>query len=63
MTYNDITEYFRSSVEELKKVAWPSRELTLNASAQVMIMSVAVALFLAGVDYLLSYLLQFVLNR
>lgn len=62
MTLAGVQEYFRSSIEELKKVQWPTRDLTISASGQVIIVSLAMALFLAGVDYLLTYLLQFVLN-
>ena len=43
--------YIKESIAELKKVTWPSRELTVRFSALVIIVSAAFAGFFAALDY------------
>ena len=47
---------------ELRKVHWPSRKETYAATAVVIILSSLVAVFLGGVDLVLSYVVQAVLG-
>lgn len=54
-----IVEFVKESKIELKKVTWPNREETLRYTMTVIIISVALALFLGGLDYLF----QFILNK
>jgi len=54
--------YIRESREELKKVVWPSRRETTNHTLMVIGISLAVAVFLGAADYLLNYLLGFILE-
>jgi len=50
---------FMSEVKvEAKKVVWPERKETIQATLMVMVMVIFVALFLWGVDSLLSWLVQ-----
>lgn len=46
-----LVDYFRSSKAELKKVTWPSRQETIRYSALVMGVSIAIAIFFAGLDF------------
>ncbi len=46
-----IVTYVRSSIAELKKVTWPSRDTTFRYSVLVIIVSVAVATFFATLDF------------
>lgn len=62
MTKDDIIIYFKASLEELKKVRWPSREATVSQTVQVIVLSLAVALFLGATDLLFNYILGFLLN-
>ncbi len=48
--------------EELRKVAWPSREQTIRYTILVIIVAAAVGLFLGGLDYILTVLTAFFLN-
>lgn len=41
-----ITDYFRASYAELKKVVWPSRKVALQLTAAVIIGSLLVGLYL-----------------
>lgn len=46
-----LVDYLRSSKAELKKVTWPTRQETIRYSALVMGVSVAIAIFFAGLDF------------
>ncbi len=54
--------YVRESREELKKVVWPTRRETTNHTLMVIGISLGVAVFLGAADYLLNYLLGFILE-
>lgn len=46
---------------ELRKVNWPSQRETANLTAVVVALSVAVGLFLGGIDYIFQELFRFLL--
>lgn len=51
---NPITatrDYLMHSIAELKKVSWPSKEMTLRYSILVVAVSVATAVFFAALDF------------
>lgn len=50
----NIFAFLNEVKEELKKVAWPSREQTVRYTILVVIVAVAVGLFLGGLDYILT---------
>lgn len=45
-----ITNYFKEARVELQKVIWPTRQETTGHTVAVVIISLAVALFLGGLD-------------
>src|ERR671933_1996560 len=49
-------EFVRDVRSELRKVAWPSQRETVNLTVVVIALSVAVGLFLGGVDFLFQEL-------
>jgi len=51
---NRLVAYFRESYQELKRVVWPSRKQAIHHSIMVVILSVVVAAFLAGLDIVFS---------
>jgi len=53
-----IRQYFKDSVAELRRVTWPSRELTKNHTLLVIGISLAVAAFLAALDYAFNWALE-----
>lgn len=53
-----IRRYFRESRIELKKVTWPSREQTVQLTIVVVVVCVAIALFLGGIDYVFASLIK-----
>ena len=52
-----LTIFLKESRIELKKVTWPTRQETIRYTAAVIILSVSVALFLGGLDYLFQFIL------
>ena len=49
-----ITSYFRDAKEELGKVTWPSKPEVIKYSLVVITMSVFIAAFFGGLDWLLN---------
>jgi preprotein translocase subunit SecE len=52
-----LRRYFRESRIELRKVTWPSREQTVNLTIVVVVVCIALALFLGGIDYVFVQLI------
>ncbi len=68
MTISNIPQKFVSFLKEvrteMKKVSWPSREKTINYTLIVIGVSLGTAIFLGGLDFIFTYLLNsFILNR
>jgi preprotein translocase subunit SecE len=49
-----IQEFFREVSVELRKVSWPTRQQTVNATVVVIVVSFIVAFFLGIVDVVLA---------
>jgi len=58
-----ITNYFKDSVAELKKVTWPTKKETYNYTLLVIGISIGVAIFLGLLDYIFTQGFQIMLNR
>jgi preprotein translocase subunit SecE len=55
-------DFVRDVRSELRKVAWPTQRETVNLTAVVLAFSVAVGLFLGGIDFLFQELFRFLLG-
>ncbi|MDD2257648.1 preprotein translocase subunit SecE [Candidatus Falkowbacteria bacterium] len=51
---NKITNYIKASIEELKKVTWPTKKETYLYTVLVIVISLVVAAYLGGLDYLFT---------
>lgn len=47
-----ITQYLKESFEEIKKVSWPTKEDTIRYTVLVVGISLFMAVFLGGLDFL-----------
>ena len=56
-------QFIKEGKAELTKVVWPSRSETIRITIAVVIMSLAVAGFLGAVDYGLTKLVEYAINR
>jgi preprotein translocase subunit SecE len=54
----DAQKFIKQVQIEAKKVVWPERKETVQATLMVFFMVVVIATFLYGVDSLLSWLVQ-----
>jgi preprotein translocase subunit SecE len=52
------TGYFREVVRELKKVSWPSRKQTVNKTTLVIAISILLAVYLGGLDFMFQKLTE-----
>jgi preprotein translocase subunit SecE len=57
-----VTEFFKESWQELKKVHWPSRKETYAATLVVIIVVVLISIFLAVVDLGLTKAIQAIID-
>jgi preprotein translocase subunit SecE len=54
LTNNPLVNYVRESKEELKKVAWPTRQTVIRDTVIVVSISLATAVFFGAIDFGLS---------
>ncbi|MFA6307801.1 MAG: preprotein translocase subunit SecE [Patescibacteria group bacterium] len=59
---NKILNYFKGAKEELSKVVWPSKEITIKHTVVVIVVSVFIAAFLGIIDLGLSFLVERVIK-
>jgi len=57
-----LTDYVKASIVEMKKVTWPTRKETYQYTMLTIGISLAVAAFLGGLDYIFNFLLQFIIG-
>ncbi len=57
-----VTEFFKESWQELKKVHWPSRKETYAATLVVIVVVVLISIFLAVVDLGLTKAIQAIVD-
>jgi preprotein translocase subunit SecE len=55
---NKISQFLREAKAELLKVNWPSKPQIVNYTLTVIGISIVLAVFLGGLDYLFSYILK-----
>jgi preprotein translocase subunit SecE len=53
-----IIQFLKDAKTELQKVNWPTKKQTINYTATVIGISIAVALFLGALDYLFETILN-----
>jgi preprotein translocase subunit SecE len=59
---NKLTGYIKSSIEEMKKVTWPTKKETQNYTFLVIGISLAVAAFLGALDYVFTIGLELIIK-
>ncbi len=56
------TQFLREVVQELKRVAWPSRRQTMSTTGVVLALVILVSIFLGVVDFALSRLVRLIIG-
>lgn len=60
---NKLTIYIQASIQEMKKVTWPTKKETQNYTLLVIGVSLAVATFLGALDFIFSFGLEQLIGR
>jgi len=60
--FSKITNYIKTSMEEMKKVSWPTKKETYNYTILVIAVSLGVAVFLGALDYFFNWLLGLIIK-
>lgn len=55
--------FLREVREELKKVVWPSRDEVIRLTGVVILVSLVVGLYLGGIDFILTKLVELVILK
>ena len=58
-----IQQYVKESIQELKKVTWPTWEELKGSTLVVMIFSVIMGLYIAGLDVAFSMIVDKIMGR
>lgn len=58
-----ITDYLKGSIEEMKKVTWPTKKETKNYTFLVIGISLGMAAFLGLLDYVFNFGLEKIIAR
>lgn len=59
---NKFINYLKGAREELAKVVWPTKELTVKHTIVVIAISVSIAIFLGSIDFLLSEVIEIIIK-
>ena len=59
---NKLTAYIMGSVEEMKKVTWPTKKETQSYTLLVIGISLSVAAFLGTLDFIFTWAFEQVVN-
>jgi preprotein translocase subunit SecE len=58
-----LVNYIKESIKEMKKVTWPTKKETYNYTLMVIGISLAIALFLGGLDFIFTKSLALIINK
>jgi len=56
-----LINYIKASIEEMKKVTWPTKKETMRYTWLVIALSLAIAAFLGLLDFIFNYALGFII--
>ncbi|OGF25367.1 preprotein translocase subunit SecE [Candidatus Falkowbacteria bacterium RIFOXYB2_FULL_34_18] len=59
---NKLTNYIQGSVQEMKKVTWPTKKEAKNYTFLIIGISLSMAIFLGALDYIFSFGLELLLK-
>jgi preprotein translocase subunit SecE len=58
-----LVKYVRSTIAELRQVAWPTKREAILYTILVVVISAIVALYVGAFDYLFSQGIDYLINR
>lgn len=61
--FKKIGQYLKDSIQELKKVTWPTKRQITIYTIVVIAMSIAVAIYFGILDYFFNWLLETIIKK
>lgn len=61
--FNRLKNFIQGSIQELRNVHWPSQGEAIRLTLTVVLISLIIAIFLGGFDFLFTYLLKIFFAR
>lgn len=58
---NELKAYPQGVAEEVRKIDWPSREEVVKLTSVALVVVAVAAIYVAGLDYILSRVIQFII--
>ena len=58
-----IQQYVKESIQELKKVTWPTWEELKGSTLVVILFSVIMGCYIAGLDFVFSWIVNQIMGR
>ncbi len=58
-----VINYLKDSVDEIKRVQWPTKQQTIRLTEYVIGVSIGIGLFVALFDYIFKELLTLLINK
>ncbi len=58
-----VQQYVSESIQELKQVTWPTWAELKGSTLVVMLFSVIMGFYIAGLDFALSWIVNFIMGR
>lgn len=59
--FTKLVNYIKASTEELKKVTWPTKKEVYQYSVLVIVISLALAAFLGGLDKIFGWMFRLII--
>jgi len=63
LSFGTITQFSQEVLGELKKVRWPSQKETIRLTLIVIIVSAVLGVYIGGIDFVLSRVIQSLIKR
>jgi len=60
--FSKTSQYIKDSIEETKKVTWPTKKETKQYTLLVLVISLTIAIYLGLLDYIFNFLLELVIK-
>ncbi len=59
---NKFVNYLKGSIEEMKKVTWPTKKETQSYTLLVIGISLSIAVFLGAIDYVFAWAFKLIIS-
>lgn len=61
--FSSIGKYLKDSIQELKKITWPTKKQITVYTVVVILMSLGVAIYFGVLDYFFNWLLELIIKK